>query len=788
MNEKALRILEYNKIIDMLEKRAISEIGKKMVRELMPSTNVHEVRERLEETREAFEVVLRWGSLPFDTTHDISDIIKRAKMGFTLQPVELLRVNSVLKCARRLKEFMNDGNKEEICPIIYEVVDSLVVVKGLENEIETKIISETEISDRASEKLYSIRRSIRDKNSKIKEKLQSMLQSYSKYLQDPIITLRGDRYVLPVKAEFKGSVPGLVHDQSSSGSTLFIEPMAVVELNNEIKELMLKEKQEIERILLELSTKVANNADYLEHNNLNIGYLDFVVAKGKFGLDLNASIPGINTKGVINLRQARHPLIDKEVVVPTDIRLGDAYRALIITGPNTGGKTVTLKTTGLLTLMAMTGLAIPVSSGSEVSIFNKVFADIGDEQSIEQSLSTFSSHMTNIVSIINEVDEKSLVLVDELGAGTDPTEGAALAMSILEYIFEKGAKIVATTHYSELKVFAMEKEGFENASVEFDVETLRPTYRLLIGIPGKSNAFEISKRLGLGSDIIENAKKKISQDAAKFEDVIQALQNKTMLLEKEIEEAERAKRESVEIKKELSEKKYKLDSQREKLVQKAQEEARRIVQQAKYEADQIIKELIELKKRSEDAACLKQAEEARRKLNQKVDDIYKNTKKEETIDVEEQLDDVNVGDEVFVTTVSQRGIVLSKPDSKGDVQVQIGIMKLNVPLSKLKREESKKKEVKKTGVTNIIKQKAQNIETQIDLRGQTVDEALYNLDKYLDDAYIAGLNSVRIIHGKGTGALREGIKQALKKHHHVKSTRMGDLSEGGSGVTVVELK
>lgn len=592
-----MRILEYNKIIDMLEKRAISEIGKRMINDLKPSTNIHEVRERLEETREAFEVVLRWGSLPFDIIHDISDIIKRAKMGFTLQPVELLRVNSVLKCTRRLKDFMKDGNKQEICPIIFEVVESLVLVKGLEGEIESKIISETEISDRASEKLYSIRRSIRDKNSKIKEKLQSMLHSYSKFLQDPIITLRGDRYVLPVKAEFKGSVPGLVHDQSASGSTLFIEPMAVVELNNEIKELMLKEKQEIERILSELSKKVADNADYLEHNNLNIGYLDFIVAKGKFGLDLDATIPTINTSGVINLKKARHPLIDKEVVVPIDVRLGDSYRALIITGPNTGGKTVTLKTTGLLTLMAMTGLAIPASSGSEVSIFNKVFADIGDEQSIEQSLSTFSSHMTNIVSIINEVDDKSLVLVDELGAGTDPTEGAALAMAILEYIFKKGSRIVATTHYSELKVFAMEKEGFENASVEFDVETLRPTYRLLIGIPGKSNAFEISRRLGLDDEIIKEAKLKISQDVARFEDVIQVLQNKTMLLERELEEAQRAKMESLEIKKDLSEKKYKLDNQRDKIIKQAQDEARRILQQAKYEADEIVKQLIELKKK-----------------------------------------------------------------------------------------------------------------------------------------------------------------------------------------------
>ncbi|WP_027307640.1 endonuclease MutS2 [Caloramator sp. ALD01] len=786
MNEKTFRILEFNKIIDMLQMRATTEIAKKMIRELKPSSNIHEVRERLEETKEGFEVVLKWGSLPISVTYDLQDTLKRAKMGYTLQPIELLRVNALLRCTRQLKEFMKDGNKQEICPIIYEIIDSLATIKGLENEIETKIISESEISDRASEKLYSIRRAIRDKNAKVKEKLQSMLQSYSKYLQDPIITLRGDRYVLPVKAEFKGSVPGLVHDQSASGSTLFIEPMAVVELNNEIKELMLKEKQEIERILYELSVKIADNADMLEHNNLNIGYIDFILAKGRFGLDLDASIPEINQRGLINLKRARHPLIDKEVVVPIDVKLGDTYRALVITGPNTGGKTVTLKTTGLLTLMAMTGLAIPASSGSQVSVFNKVFADIGDEQSIEQSLSTFSSHMTNIVNILKEVDETSLILVDELGAGTDPTEGAALAMSILEYIFEKGAKIVATTHYSELKVFAMEKEGFENASVEFDVETLRPTYRLLIGIPGKSNAFEISKRLGLSNEIIENAKLKISKDAARFEDVIQALQNKTIQLEKEYEEIEAIKRESLEIKRQLSEKKFKLDSQRENIIKKAQDEARRILQQAKYEADSIVKELVELKKNSE-AVSLKQAEEARRKLKENIDELNKKSieKKEEEF---EALEDVNVGDEVFVTTVSQKGVVLSKPDSKGEVQVQIGIIKMNVPLNKLKRVEQDKKEVKKSGVTNIIKQKAQNISAEIDLRGQTVDEALYNLDKYLDDAYLAGLNFVRIIHGKGTGALREGIKQELRKHQYVKSMRSGDINEGGSGVTIVELK
>lgn len=789
MNERTLRVLEYDKIINMLSKRAVSSKGQKMCLELKPSTNVHEVSEWLNETREAFEVVLKWGSLPLEGIKDVGETARRAKMGFVLSPKELLGVCDILRCARRLKTFMKEGSKDEAYPIIYEIVDSLIAIKNLEEAIENAIISEDEISDRASEKLYSIRRAIRDKNSRVKEKLQSMVQSCSKYLQDPIVTIRGDRYVIPVKAEFKANVPGLVHDQSASGSTLFIEPMAVVELNNDIKELTLKEKAEIERILKELSEKVSQNADSIEHDNENIAFLDFLMAKAKFGLDLNGSIPDINDKGVVNIKSGRHPLIDKEKVVPIDIRLGDSYSALVITGPNTGGKTVTLKTAGLLTLMAMSGLAIPSRDGSQVSVFKKVFADIGDEQSIEQSLSTFSSHMTNIVEILKNVDNKSLVLVDELGAGTDPTEGAALAMSILERFYESGAKIIATTHYSEIKIFAMEKEGFENASVEFDVETLRPTYRLLIGIPGKSNAFEISKRLGLDDSVIERARNFISGDAVRFEDVIQALQSKTVLAERELDEAERIKREATQIKKELSEKKYRIDAQRDTIIRQAQEEARRVVRQAKMEADRMLREINEIRMKASEAASVREAEEIRKKLKEKLEGME--VKDADTLDIKEGMvpaENVKVGDEVFVTTLSQKGEVISEPDSKGEVMVQIGIMKINVPVNKLMKEINKKKEVKKTGVAKLVQQKAQNISTSIDLRGQTLDEALYNLDKYLDDAFLAGLESVTIIHGKGTGVLREGIQSALRRHHNVKNIRMGDFSEGGSGVTVAEIK
>jgi DNA mismatch repair protein MutS2 len=789
MNERTLKVLEYDKIIDMLGSRAQSSLGKKMCLELMPSSSPYEVRERLSETREAVEVVLKWGSLPLEGIKNIAETLKRAKMGFTLSPGELLGVCDILRSARRLKNFMKEGSKSELYPIIFEIVDTLVYIKHIQDAIEHAIVSEDEIADRASEKLYGIRRSIKDKNSRVREKLQSMLSSYGKFLQDPLITMRGDRYVIPVKAEHKGSVPGLVHDQSSSGSTLFIEPMAVVELNNDIRELALKEKAEIERILLELSGKVAESVDELQHDNDNIAYLDFLMAKAKFGLDLNGVIPEINDRGVVNIRAGRHPLIDSQKVVPIDIRLGERYSALVITGPNTGGKTVTLKTAGLLSLMGMAGLAIPARDGSELSIFKNVFADIGDEQSIEQSLSTFSSHMTNIVDIISRVDESSLVLVDELGAGTDPTEGAALAMSILQSLYNKGARIIGTTHYSELKVFAMEEKGFENASVEFDVETLRPTYRLLTGIPGKSNAFEISKRLGLKDDIINSARAMVSKDAIKFEDVIQNLQSKTTLVEKELDEAQRLKREAIELKKELSDKKYKLDSQRDKLIIKAQEEARSIVRQAKDESDRILKELNEIRKRAGESASVQEAEDVRKKLKDKLEGMT--VKEADALEVKEGMipvESVKAGEEVYVTTLSQKGVVISGPDSKDEVMVQIGIMKINVPLKKLMKDLGKKKEKKKTGVTTIIKQKAENVSSSIDLRGQTIDEAMYNLDKYLDDAFLAGLEQVTIIHGKGTGALREGLQQALKNHHHVKSKRMGEFGEGGSGVTMIELK
>ena len=787
MNEKTLRILEYEKIIKMLKNKAVSSIGKKTCEELLPSYVLHEVSERLEETKEAIDIVLKWGGISFDGVRNVEDAVKRAEKGSILSPKDLLDVAGVLRCTKALKNFFEDGEKDELYPITFELVDTLVYIKGLGEKIEDIVVSEDEISDRASELLFSLRRSIRDKNSRVKEKLQGMITSHAKYLQDPIITIRGDRYVIPVKAECKGNIPGLVHDQSSSGSTLFIEPMAIVEMNNQIKELMLKEKAEVERILNSLSRVVEENAYQLLHNNKNIGYIDFIVAKGKLALDMGANVPLVNKSGIIDMKRARHPLIDPDVVVASDIRLGKEFNCLVITGPNTGGKTVTLKTTGLLTLMAMAGLAVPADEGSELSVFKNVFADIGDEQSIEQSLSTFSSHMVNIVDIINHVDNSSLVLVDELGAGTDPTEGATLAMSIMQNLYEMGAKIIATTHYSEIKVFAMERAGFENASVEFNVETLKPTYKLLIGIPGKSNAFNISKRLGLSEKIINEAKEMISNDEASFENVIQSLQDKTRKAQEQLSEAESLKLEVNRLKKELYSKQEKLDEKRDKILEKAKKEAQDVLRSAKEEADNILRELNELKGNAK-AASMKDAEKLRKSLGEKLD---KSSEVKIGTNIKEGMKratSVMLGEEVYVSTVGQKGVVMSLPDAKKMVQVQIGIMKMTVPLNTLGIDTQPKKQVKKTGVANMVKSKANAIKSSIDLRGYMVDEAIYEIDKYLDDAFLAGYDSVQIIHGKGTGALRKGVQEHLKRHHYVKTMRIGGFDEGGAGVTVVEIK
>ena len=661
----------------------------------------------------------------------------------------------------------------------------LVPLKGLESEIDNAIISEEEISDKASGTLYNIRRSLKEKNSSVREKINSIVRANSKYLQDSLYTMRGDRYVIPVKAEYKGAVPGLVHDQSSTGATLFIEPMSLVNLNNEIKELMLKEKAEIERILSELSSKVYNNIDVVTSNSNILKELDFIFAKGKYASSLNAILPKIRNDKSFDIIGGKHPLIDQKIVVPSDVYLGDEFTTLMITGPNTGGKTVTLKTVGLLHLMALSGLLIPAKDGSSVGFYKEIFADIGDEQSIEQSLSTFSGHMTNIVTILDDADGDSLVLFDELGSGTDPAEGSALAIAIIETLRDRGARIIATTHYSELKGYALRTIGVENASVEFDVETLRPTYRLLIGIPGKSNAFEISRRLGLSNDVIEKAKNSMSKENLQFEDLIRDLQEKSILANRDAREAKKLRDEAENLKNKYNEKINKLDKIRDKAYEEARLEAKNIISKAKDEADEIVKAMRELEKMGIAEGGRNRLEQERQKLKASLEEkeaaMIKTRENQGEI-----IKKVQLGMEAFLPSLNQRVIIVSNPDNKGEVQVEAGIMKINVKLKDLRKvnEEPKKKEKKKREVKLNLK----SVDSRIDLRGMDSEEACYRTDKYLDEAYMSNLGEVTIVHGKGTGILRKAINDMLKRHPHVKSYRLGVYGEGGDGVTIVELK
>ncbi|MBL4938158.1 endonuclease MutS2 [Clostridium sp. YIM B02515] len=786
MNEKALRVLEYYKIKDIIKNFTQTSAGKDIIEDLKPYDNIYEVKEHLEETKEALMLLAKKGSPPFEGLYDVREGISRAEKGSSLMPGQLLKIANLLRCARRFKEYVNRREEEEAFRVIEDICEGLVPLKKLEDDILLAIVSEDEISDKASTTLYNIRRSLKDKNASIKDKVNSLIRSNSKFLQDNLYTIRGERYVLPVKAEHKGSVPGLVHDQSSSGATLFIEPMSLVNLNNEIKELMLKEKAEIERILSELSSKVYDNITVVKNNANIVWELDFIFAKAKFASQYNCTCPSVNDNAIIDLIEARHPLIDPKLVVPSSIYLGREFTSLVVTGPNTGGKTVTLKTVGLLQLMALSGIMIPARENSTVSFFKEVFADIGDEQSIEQSLSTFSSHMKNIVNIIHEADDKSLALFDELGAGTDPTEGAALAVSILENLRARGTRIVATTHYSELKGYALKTTNVENASVEFDVETLRPTYRLLIGVPGKSNAFEISKRLGLPEYIISAARENISTDTLKFEELIQSLQEKSIKAENDARISEGLKNEAAKLKEKYEEKLYNFQKTRDNAIINAQREAKRVVKEAKEEADTILKNMRELERLGYSSDARQKLEEERKRLKARLENVEDSMNKANDEDGE-ALKDVKEGQEVFLPSLNQKVIVLSKPDNKGEVQVQAGIMKISVKLkdlrlSKLTKDE--KKEIKKREVSLNLKA----VSSSVDLRGMDSEEAIYTTDKYLDDAYRAGLYEVTIVHGKGTGILRQAINEMLRKHPHVKSYRLGAYGEGGTGVTMVELK
>lgn len=792
MNEKSLRVLEYNKIIDLLKKKASSSLGLKYIENLVPNTDFVEVKSMLEETSEAQSIIIKRGSVGLEGIHDIEDKVKRAYIGASLDPGSLIMIADTLRVARRLRNSLSSSDEEDFnYPIIQSLSNSLYVYKDIEDQIYNAIISEVEISDNASSALRDIRRRIAQKNQSIRSKLNSIISSttYQKYLQDAIISLRGDRFVVPVKSEYRSQVAGIVHDQSSSGATLFIEPMTIVEMNNELRQLKLGEQEEIERILSELSAMVGEVSEDLISNQEILGRLDFAFSKGKLSIQMRGIEPTLNEDKYLNIKNGRHPLLDKKKVVANTIYLGRDFHTLVITGPNTGGKTVTIKTVGLFALMTQSGLHIPADYGSSMCVYDNVFADIGDEQSIEQSLSTFSSHMTNIVSILQNVTADSLVIFDELGAGTDPVEGAALAIAVLEDINSVGAKCIATTHYSELKNYALTKSGVENAAVEFDIETLSPTYKLLIGVPGKSNAFEISRKLGLSDYVISRAKEYINTENIALEDVLQNVEKNRIKAVEDREEAERLKEEIEKLKVEYDEKLEKLVSQRDKMIEKAKSEAFSIIRQAKEEVDIIIKELRSLEQERASKEKNRKIEELRKELTSSMGSLQPTVKSMIVPKVSnKEIKDLKPGEEVKVITLNQNGSVVSVDKKRKEAVVQIGIMKMTLPFKSLQKT---RKDVS-TNVTkstrNIIRSKSGSVKNEVDLRGLNLEEAIMEVEKYLDDAYVAGLESVTVIHGIGTGVLKAGLQDILRRNRHVKSQRGGQYGEGGAGVTIVKLK
>lgn len=792
MDQKSLKVLEYNKIIDLLATKASSSLGLKYIEELIPKPNYKEVKYMLEETSEAQGILIKRGHVNLGGIQDISDSVKRAEIGAVLDPGSLLKISDNLRAARNLKRSLTPGEEEDFnYPIIQSLSNALYVYRDIEEEINNAIISEIEISDNASPTLRSIRRGILQKNQSIRSKLNSIISSttYQKYLQDAIISVRGDRFVVPVKAEYRSQVSGIIHDQSSSGATLFIEPMSIVEMNNELRKLKLDEQEEIERILAELTKLVGEVAGDILSNQVILGKLDFAFAKGKLSLSMKAIEPILNEEKNINIKNGRHPLLDADKVVPNNIYLGEDFDTLVITGPNTGGKTVTIKTIGLFALMTQSGLHIPADYGSSMCVYDNIFADIGDEQSIEQSLSTFSSHMTKIVGILNEVTSDSLVIFDELGAGTDPVEGAALAIAILEDVNMAGAKCIATTHYSELKNYALTKDGVENAAVEFDVNTLSPTYKLLIGVPGKSNAFEISRKLGLRDDIIDRAKEFINTDNIELEDVLQNVEKNRIKSEQEKEEAERLKKEIEEVKVEYDRKLEKLSISREKMMEKARAEAFSITRQAKEEADNILKELRSLEMEMASKEKNKKIEALRKELADSMGNLQPSVKSMIVPKVSnKEIKDLKVGDEVKVITLNQDGTVVSVDKKKKEAVVQMGIMKMTLPFKALQIAQKEKKSIVTKSTRKIISSKSGTVKSEVDLRGMNLEEAIVEVDKYLDDACVAGLEIVTIIHGVGTGVLKKGLQDVLKKNKHVKSQRPGQYGEGGMGVTIVEIR
>ena len=786
MLERTLRVLEYNKVKEQLLEHVASSLGREKVQALVPSTNYEEVVEMQETTDEAAKVIRLKGSVPLGGIFDIRPNVKRAKIGSMLSPHELLDIASTMYGSRQMKRFIEDmiDNGVEL-PILETYVAGIVSVYDLEKKITNCIGDGGEVVDSASDKLRGIRQQIRTAESRIREKLENMTRSSNaqKMLSDAIVTIRNDRYVIPVKQEYRGVYGGIVHDQSASGQTLFIEPQVIVELNNALQEARVKEKQEVERILMMLTEEVAVEADIVLENVEIIANLDFIFAKALYAKRLKATKPIMNNERYMNLKQARHPLIDPKVIVPNDIMLGKEFTTIVITGPNTGGKTVTLKTVGICVLMAQSGLHIPVLDESEICVFQNIFADIGDEQSIEQSLSTFSSHMVNIVDILEKADFESLVLFDELGAGTDPQEGAALAISILDEVYNRGARVVATTHYPELKAYGYNREKVINASVEFDVNTLSPTYKLLIGVPGRSNAFEISKRLGLSERVIDRARNHISTDTNKIENMIAKLEESQKNAERDWKEAEELRKQSEKLHRELQRQIIEFNEDRDERLLKAQKEGEEKVEAAKKEAEEIIRDLRQLRKAQLSNIKDHELIEAKSRLEGAAPELVKKQKVKVKNTAPKQV--LRPGDEVKVLTFGQKGQLLKKV-SDTEWSVQIGILKMKVKESDMEYINTPKQPEKKA--VAAVKGRDYHVSLELDLRGERFENAMARVEKYLDDAQLASYPRVSIIHGKGTGALRQGVQDYLKTHRGVKSFRYGDMGEGGLGVTVVELK
>lgn len=789
MKAKTLKTLEYNKILDLLVQQASSSMAKEELRCLRPMSSVAEIKDALAETTQAQTVILKKGSAPLGQIYDISAAMTFARKGGVLTMGQLLQILYNLKIAANVTTFL----KSDLPPLpaIDAIREVIVTCPRLAENIDRCIISEDEMADNASPALKDIRRSITRQNDAIRNRLNSIINSSDNrtYLQDAIVTVRDGRYVIPVKAEHRGRFQGIIHDQSATGATLFIEPQVIVNMNNELREMELKEKAEVERILAELSSAAAEHFHDITNNQKLLTALDIIFAKGKLSMVMGGEEPEVSEKGALVLKDARHPLIDKKKVVPINIKLGDDYETLVVTGPNTGGKTVTLKTTGLLVLMAQSGLHIPAAGTSTLPVFDHVLADIGDEQSIEQSLSTFSSHMRNIVSILEEMKGNSLILLDELGAGTDPTEGAALAISILENLKARGAYTIATTHYNELKKYALSTKGVENGSMEFNVDTLSPTYRLMIGIPGKSNAFEISRKLGLPEHLIQRASRLLERGDIEFEDVISAIEEDKKKAEAERDEAVLLNISMKKQKEELDRRQALLEEKEKKIIHQAKEEARNILKEARETANDVNRELRALNKIESLGERNRRFDKSRKRLKDAEDKFAeKMIKRVNQSPV--KADQLKIGDKVRVVTLDQPGEILSLPDSKGDLLVKVGMMKVSININDLmfmeEDSEMKNKQAGKYGT--LYKSKAQNISISINVQGENLDDAVMDVDKYLDDAYIAGLKEVTVIHGRGEGILKDGLRKLFKRHKHVASYRKGNYNEGGDGVTIVTLK